>query len=99
LLWRVASPFWSFMGFCDWLFGKVGRTHAIALQTLAARLFEYLCEKLGCERRVVAEVMWRDYRRGGRREMPPFLREHLPMDQGTARERKAMLRRQGRHLG
>ncbi|MCY2954527.1 MAG: DUF4080 domain-containing protein [Planctomycetota bacterium] len=99
LLWQGTSPFWSFMGFCDWLFERVGRTHAIALETLAERLFEYLCDALQRQRQTVAETIWRDYQRGGRREMPTFLREQSPQKKAAAAVRTATLRRQGRHLG
>jgi hypothetical protein len=99
LLWQGTSPFWSFMGFCDWLFERVGRTHAIALETLAERLFEYLCDALQRQRQPVAETIWRDYQRGRRREMPTFLREQLPQEKAAAAVRTATLRRQSRHLG
>ncbi|MGE5608345.1 MAG: DUF4080 domain-containing protein, partial [Bacillota bacterium] len=74
LVWRNESPFWSFMAFSEWLHQRTGRTHAIALQTLAELVFEYLCEQRGQDRHAVAEALWRDYQRGGRRDVPTFLR-------------------------
>ncbi|HEX2973369.1 MAG TPA: DUF4080 domain-containing protein, partial [Tepidisphaeraceae bacterium] len=47
LLWGNDSPFRSFLAFSDWLYQRTGRTHAIALQTLAELVFEYLCEQRG----------------------------------------------------
>ena len=101
LIWGEGSAFSSFLSFSDWLYARVGRTHSIALQTLAERLFEYLCEQGGLDREHVARAMWRDYQRGGRREKPGFLRTHLESDEGlvTARApRPAAPKRQARHL-
>jgi radical SAM superfamily enzyme YgiQ (UPF0313 family) len=101
LIWGEGSAFLGFMSFSDWLYGRVGRTHSIALQTLAERVFEYLCDVGGLDREHVARVMWPDYQRGGRREKPGFLRTHLEIDEGlvTARApRPAAPKRQARHL-
>jgi radical SAM superfamily enzyme YgiQ (UPF0313 family) len=99
LIWGDGSPFRSFMDFCDWLFARVGRTHAMALDTVAERMFEYLCERRGLERREVAAGLWGDYQRGGRRERPEFLRAYLPKESGKPPAKTGALRRQGRHLG
>ena len=98
LLWRASSPFRSFLAWSDWLFTRMGRTHAIALRTLAERLFEYLCEMPEQDCRQVARVLWQNYQCGGRREMPQFLREHLPAEKPSRAERRSTLPRQGRHL-
>ncbi len=42
LLWKETTPFAGFLAFADWLFGRVGRTHAISLARLTALLAEYL---------------------------------------------------------
>jgi hypothetical protein len=99
LVWRNESPFWSFMAFSEWLHQRTGRTHAIALQTLAELVFEYLCEQRGQDRHAVAEALWRDYQRGGRRDMPTFLRPYLPNEKGIRGEHAHTLPRQSRHLG
>jgi hypothetical protein len=100
LIWGEGSAFLGFMSFSDWLYGRVGRTHSIALQTLAERLFEYLCEQRGLEREHVAAAMWRDYQRGGRRDKPEFLRPHLSVENEDRQTlpRGASMRRQSRHL-
>jgi hypothetical protein len=41
-LWGTGSAFAGFLKFSDWLFGRVGRTHAIALPRLQALVGEYL---------------------------------------------------------
>jgi hypothetical protein len=82
MLWREAlesrrSPFWSFLHFSDWLFGRVGRNHSIALTHLAEMLFEYLTGERGVDAPAVATAVWRDFRAGGRRDGPDFLRPFL----------------------
>jgi len=102
LVWdKAASPFWSFLRLSDWLYAGEGRHHAIALVTLMELLFAFLTEELHQDAATVAGALWRDYQRGGRGELPPFLRPHLPA--GTASARRAGIdkprtaRRQDRH--
>lgn len=99
MLWQGESPFWSFMGLCDWLFGRLGRAHAVSLPALGELLLEYLSGVLHRDRRMVAEALWRDYQRGGRREMPVFLRQDLPQEKAMRAARGGLPRRQNRHLG
>lgn len=100
MLWRERrSPFWSFLSLSDWLFQQVGRQHGIALSRLVQLLFQYLVERCGCDARVVAEALWGDYRRGGRPDLPEFLRPYVSAAQ--TRELKAGFAippRQARHL-
>ncbi len=78
LIWvNAASPFWSFMSWSEWLHEQVRRTDSIALVRLMELLFEYLTDERGLDAGLVAETIWRDYRRGGRDDRPAFLREHL----------------------
>jgi radical SAM superfamily enzyme YgiQ (UPF0313 family) len=42
LLWKSASPFWSFLKFSDWLYAETGQTHEIALARLTELLARYL---------------------------------------------------------
>jgi radical SAM superfamily enzyme YgiQ (UPF0313 family) len=106
-LWKACgSPFGGFMQFSDWLGMRLGRSHSIALVSLARELFVYLTEEL---REVgVEEVLRRDWERGGvRRERLAFLEgagvegesrreggtEARAVDGGT------MAKRQARHRG
>lgn len=102
LLWRDASAFESFLAFSDWLFRRIGRNHAIALQTLAERLFEYLTTVRGVDRRQAAESIWHDVRQGGRRDGPEFLRpwvsDELRSDGRRDVTRGGLPARQQRHL-
>ena len=94
LLWRDRSPFERFLEFSDWLFAKLGKNHAIALQNLAAGLFEFL--EQGEE---AARAIWADYQRCGRSDRPAFLVGviELPVDRPAQASRH--LTRQGRHVG
>jgi radical SAM superfamily enzyme YgiQ (UPF0313 family) len=97
------SPFWSFLRLCDWLHETAGRTHAIALKDLARLLHEHLTTVRGHAAEVVAQVIWRDYQRGGRSDLPGFLRPYVgPADTRAIRARAiatAAPPRQARHLG
>ena len=105
LLWSApsagVSPFAAFLRWSDWLFEQVGRTDAIALARLAEMFFRFLCDELGLDHTPVAEVLWRDWQRGGRTEVPEFLRPWIVSDATAARnrQRKSGLKRQTRHLG
>lgn len=96
-----ASPFAGFRRFCDWIYRWLGRNHAIALPALAESLFRYLVDECGQDVSSVAEVLWRDYRRGGRSERPEFLKPYIAEPDRSARKRsleEVALRRQARHL-
>ena len=101
LIWSPdASPFSRFLAFADYLFAQVGRTDGIALARLAEFIFKFLTRDLDLPTAQVAETMWRDLQRGGRRDKPEFLREFLPND-GVNRispKRRVGLKRQARHL-
>jgi hypothetical protein len=75
LIWGDHSPFESFLSLSDWLHEQLGQTHAIALQRLAERVFEYLATNRQLDRHRVARVVWSDYSRGARRDVPAFLRD------------------------
>jgi len=42
MIWKDASPFWSFLKFSDWLYAETGQTHEIALARLTDLLAQYL---------------------------------------------------------
>ena len=106
LLWREGdaadrSPFWRFLRLCDWLYGQLGRNHAIALPALAEALFTFLTRELQHDVRSVAQAVWSDYQVGGRSDRPAFLREHVPEPDRGSRQRKladVAMKRQARHL-
>ena len=96
------SPFWSFLRLCDWLYETAGRKHAIALKDLAKLLHDYLTTVRRLRVDVVSNAIWRDYQRGGRSDLPEFLRPHVqPADTRTLRPRATPApapTRQARHL-
>jgi len=100
LIWRDASPFAQFFRLSDWFYAHLGRTDTIALARLAELLFEFITEELKQEKAAVAETLWRDWQRAGRRDPPEFVREFLPTEIITpARSTKpALPKRQARHL-
>jgi radical SAM superfamily enzyme YgiQ (UPF0313 family) len=100
MLLGAASPFAAFMQWSDWLYARIGRRHSIALDRLAELLFEYLTEARGLERATVAETLWRDWQRAGRRERPAFLADYIPnAEVPPPRAKSEAPKRQARHLG
>ena len=101
LLWHHRSPFHAFLRFSDWLYARLNRTDSIALARLAERLFEFLTGELKLEKPPVAEILWRDWQRGDRREVPEFLRAWLPVENllRPRAAKTALPKRQSRHLG
>jgi radical SAM superfamily enzyme YgiQ (UPF0313 family) len=101
LIWNNgASPFKNFLRFSDWLYAQIGRTDSIALVRLAELLFEFLTSELSLEQKTVAETLWSDWQRNGRRDPPEFIREFLPLEKTfRSRSQKSLLpKRQARHL-
>jgi radical SAM superfamily enzyme YgiQ (UPF0313 family) len=100
LLWsRGRSPFAAFLDFSEWIYGRIGRRHGIALAALAELLFQYLTTRAEAAPPTAAQTLWRDWQRAGRRERPHFLAEHIP-DEGAGRARSISPapKRQARHL-
>lgn len=102
MLWFERSPFDSFLTFSDWAVEQVGRSHAISLNRLAELLFEYLTKQTGHSGQAVAESIWRDFQRVGRRDKPKFLRPFdLPAIKdlaGHESEIEGLPDRQARHI-
>lgn len=94
-----ASPFQAFLTWSDWLCAQSGRTDGIALIRLMEFLFRYLTDELQLDAVPVAHSLWDDYRRGGRRDKPSFLKEFLPggPSSGEPERTPRLPRRQARH--
>jgi len=102
LLWAEGrSPFAAFMRLSDWLYAREGRQHAIALASLMEELFLFLTTESAHEPHRIALTLWRDFQRGGRGEMPAFLRPLLPGEPVPSRAEREpsphTTRRQERH--
>jgi radical SAM superfamily enzyme YgiQ (UPF0313 family) len=101
LIWSSASPFHAFLRWSDWLHARVKRTDAIALLRLMELLFEFLTAELRLDAQLVAENLWRDYKRGGRRDKPGFMKNYLTNEEPLLPARKSksdLPKRQARHL-
>jgi hypothetical protein len=93
------SPFHAFLRWSEWLHHHARRTDSIALVRLMQLLFDYLTRELKLQPKLVAETLWRDYQRGGRKDKPAFLREFLSETELKPRRTHTLrLRRQSRHL-
>jgi radical SAM superfamily enzyme YgiQ (UPF0313 family) len=96
------SPFDSFLCFSDWLYTRTRRTDGIALMRLMELLFEFLTRtrELHLDPKLVAEILWRDYRRGGRHDKPGFLKPFLSSEKviPLRKTKSALPKRQARHL-
>jgi len=107
LLWQAASstdrqsPFAEFRKLSNWLFAREGQSHGISLSRLVEVMFEYLCHVKQLPPPNVAQVLWRDYQRGGRSDKPACLRPYLLDGPQTARAAATTKtpKRQGRRLG
>jgi radical SAM superfamily enzyme YgiQ (UPF0313 family) len=95
-----SSAFNAFMQWSDWLYAKIGRQHSIALDRLSQCLFQYLTETCAPPRAAVAEALWRDWQKAGRREKPTFLSAYIQdTDFRPPRSKSETPKRQARHLG
>jgi radical SAM superfamily enzyme YgiQ (UPF0313 family) len=100
LIWQDGSPFHGFMRWSEWLHAKTRRTDSIALMRLMELMFEYLTVETAQDPKLVAEIMWSDYRRGGRHDKPGFMKDYLPFESAKpgAKNKAALPKRQARHL-
>lgn len=101
MVWGAGSPFAGFMELADSLHAAEGRAHGISLHRLVELVWAHLVERRGFAPSVAAPVLWRDYTRGGRSDVPPVLRPHLTDDDRRAVAQATTLRlpaRQARHV-
>ena len=93
------SAFDRLMQLSDWLYEREQRRHGISLIRLFERLFEFLTLEHQHPDQIVAETLWSDYTRGGRRDRPAFLKRFelgAPPPRHSAAQTAPA--RQGRHL-
>ena len=101
LLWHEEkSAFFAFLRWSDWLFGQIGRTDSIALPRLAEFLFTFLTSEVKLEPKLVAQNLWRDYTRTGRRDAPEILRPFAEAESEPRPKRQPLAgaKRQSRHV-
>lgn len=93
------SAFEGLLQLSDWLHEQELRRHGIALIRLFERMFEFLTSVHHHAEQVVAETLWSDYTRGGRRDRPAFLKRfELPPPPPRESVVQTVPSRQGRHL-
>ncbi|MEI9865571.1 MAG: DUF4080 domain-containing protein [Limisphaerales bacterium] len=94
------SPFFSFLRWSDWLYARVKRTDSITLMRLMELLFEFLTVELNLDKKLAAETLWRDYKRGGRHDKPGFMKNFLSSEEESLlpRSKTSLPKRQARHL-
>jgi radical SAM superfamily enzyme YgiQ (UPF0313 family) len=99
-LWGDGSAFCGVIGFSDWVFATLGRTHSIALNRLAQALFDYLTGDLGRPADAIGLSLAQDLLSGGRRGLPSFLEPwRVRAEEGHGRGRGGVApSRQARHL-
>ena len=100
-IWGNSSAFHAHLRLSDWLHTRTHRTDSIALVRLMELLFEFLTAELQLAAKPVAEVIWRDYQRGGRHDKPGFLKDFLPTEEKAVPLHKTktnLPKRQSRHL-
>ncbi len=100
LLWQDQSPFWSLWRLTEWLHERLGRFGGIPLIKLAELLFVYLTTDRPVDE--VGPMLLRDYQRGGRSDVPLFLRAFSRTEVVNPRREEARaairLPRQARHV-
>ncbi len=95
LIWQEgSSPFAEFLRFSDWLYGRTGAQHAIALSRLATLLGEYLVKVLGLSGPRVAQHLASDLEVTSGRA-----RSSTAAPAPTATRRQARHRAAGRETG
>ncbi len=94
-----SSAFDCLLQLSDWLYEQEQRRHGISLVRLFERLFEFLTRMHHHAEQIVAETLWSDYTRGGRRDRPAFLKRfELPSPPPRESVSQVVPVRQGRHL-
>lgn len=102
LVWGAGSPFAGFAALSEALHAAEGRAHGIALHRLVEIVWMFLIEQRGLAPTDIAPILWRDYTRGGRSDVPAVLRPHLREEDRRAAARARIApdvpARQARHL-
>lgn len=100
LLWSDQSPFWTLWRLTNWLHDRLGRFTGIPLLKLTELVFEFAITQLGRDTDTFAMTLLRDYHRGGRSDLPSFLRDRQStglVDHNESANRLKSLPRQSRH--
>ena len=93
------DPFGRFMTLSDWLFAATGQTYQFALERLFDLLYRGATEILGIAETPIREALTEDYRNGGAKGGPTFLRpdRSVPPHHPARSSHPAMTTRQARY--
>ena len=74
LLFKDRSPFWTFLGYSDWLYAQHGRTHSLSLDGRYDYLYQYLTTVLQVDAALVRATLLDDFnsKTGPNRKLPRF---------------------------
>ena len=94
------APFARFLRFSDWIYGKAGQTHQIALDRLYDMVFDALVAEFDVSPMTAIEALGADYRDSGAKGAPRFLSqaENSAPQQSASRKSANQPTRQQRHL-
>lgn len=92
------SPFRRFLAFSDWLYARLGQTHAIAHERLVHALQAFLIAEGGIEPDIANRALIDDYRGQGGRSRLAFETEDAARPVPVPRKKSATPSRQTRHL-
>jgi radical SAM superfamily enzyme YgiQ (UPF0313 family) len=92
------SPFQHFFAFSQWLYAKLGQTHAIAQERLVHALQEHMVIVRGLNEEDVNRALIDDYRAQGGRTRLAFEDPNAVMPDPKPRKKRATPSRQARHL-
>lgn len=92
------DPFGRFMALSDWLFATTEQTHQFAVERLFDLVYRGLTEVLGVAEITARAALTEDYRSGGIKGCPAFLRPNPPAEnRGQSSKIAAVPIRQARH--
>jgi radical SAM superfamily enzyme YgiQ (UPF0313 family) len=92
------SPFWSFWILTDFLYTSLRRTHEIPLPQLMQLIMKWLSENRGLSSEATAQTLLADWTRGGRTDVPEFLRPFCKEATALHPVDRSGLKRQRRRL-
>lgn len=93
------SPFQRLMAFSDWMFATHGRAHGLGLDFLAQQVLAFATQHADIPESEMGPALLRDLLRGGRRDIPVFLRGWADgASSVSGGGRRDVPKRQARHL-
>lgn len=92
------APFDRFLSFTDWLYARMGQTHAIAHERMVHALQHFLTAEAGAPEAVANQALIDDYRGQGGRSRLAFEDPDAPLPVPVPRKKRATPARQARHL-